>query len=474
MSIPKIIHQIWIGPNPRPSNFMQTWKDKHPDFEYIFWNDEEFEKRNMVFACQQRINEMDEWCGKTDIMRLEILYKYGGVYIDADSICIEPIDELLEKHKAFAGYENENVRQGLVANGTMGFPKGHPLCKDGIKYILNHKVSNRDTGKRAWQNTGPVLLTSLLNTNKFKDVSILPSYLFLPEHPSGLKYFGHSKVYAYQEWGSTKQNYNIMNDIKLAEQYNMPSMWVSVLVSSYNTNHSYICECLESIRKQNGHFGMEIVWINDGSNELSTKLLEKTLKEYEKRLRFCKFIYKKLDDNIGIGPSLHQGILLCTNELIIKVDSDDIISPDRIFKQINFMKSHPDCVMCGTDLSYFKVVNNNKIKCGNTNHDSIITWDNYKKNPSHWFISHPTLCYKKSAVLEVGNYNREKQFEKYACDDFELQLRILKKFKTIYNIKEDLLLYRIHDEQITAGGNSSIRPEIVNHRNQFIQKMIND
>ena len=114
------------------------------------------------------------------------------------------------------------------------------------------------------------------------------------------------------------------------------------------------------------------------------------------------------------------------------------------------------------------------MKCGNTNHDSIITWDNYKKKPSHWFISHPTLCYKKSAVLEVGNYNREKQFEKYACDDFELQLRILKKFKTIYNIKENLLLYRIHDEQITANGNSSIRPEIVNHRNQFILKMIND
>ena len=36
MSIPKIIHQLWIGPKPAPINLMNTWKEKHPDFEYIF------------------------------------------------------------------------------------------------------------------------------------------------------------------------------------------------------------------------------------------------------------------------------------------------------------------------------------------------------------------------------------------------------------------------------------------------------
>ena len=55
----------------------------------------------------------------------EILYKYGGIYIDADSICIEPIDNLLNKYKAFATYENELTRKGLVANGNMGFLKEH-------------------------------------------------------------------------------------------------------------------------------------------------------------------------------------------------------------------------------------------------------------------------------------------------------------------------------------------------------------
>ncbi len=47
--IPKIIHQIWIGPKPRPSKFMETWAKKNPDFEYILWNEDEFQKRGIVF-----------------------------------------------------------------------------------------------------------------------------------------------------------------------------------------------------------------------------------------------------------------------------------------------------------------------------------------------------------------------------------------------------------------------------------------
>mgnify|MGYP003948622681 FL=1 len=474
MTIPKIIHQIWIGPNPCPINMMNTWKEKHPDFEYILWNEEELRKRNMEFKCQKRINEIEEWCGKADIMRLEILCKYGGIYIDADSICIEPINNLLINYKAFATYENEATRKGLVANGNMAFPKEHQLCKDMINHIYNNKVSNKDTGKRAWMNTGPLLLTNFLNNKTYEDFTILPSYYFLPQHPSGTNYNGHGKVYAYQEWGSTKMNYNIMNNIKLDTIYKEPDFYISILISSYNTNHKFIVECLDSILYQQGLFGMEIVWINDGSDELNTKLLEKTLESFEKKMRFTKIIYKKFEKNIGIGPALHEGIKLCNNEIIMKVDSDDIMKHDRFAKQINFMNSNKDCVLCGSNLTMFKNQDNNMINHGDTNHKELLTWEEYKLIKSHWFTSHPTLCYRKSAILEVGNYNKEKKFEWYACDDFELQLKILKKFGKIYNIKESLIYYRLHNNQITANGNSSQRPEIVKFRNEFIEKMINE
>jgi hypothetical protein len=470
MSIPKIIHQIWIGPNPKPINMMNSWKNKHPDFEYILWDDKEIKKRNMTFICQQRIYEMEEWCGKADIMRMEILFKYGGIYLDADSFCIEHISYLIDNYKAFAGYENEQVRPGLVANGNLGFPPNHPLCKNAISWILQNPISNIQTGRRAWMNTGPLLLTNLLKAFNFPDVSILPSYTFLPEHPSGPPYTGHGKVYAYQEWGSTKQNYHMMNSMTLPTEFTEPKEWVSVLISSYNTNHKYVVECLDSILNQKGYFGMEIVWINDGSNELSTKLLERTLKEYEKKMRFTKFVYKKWDKNMGLTYSLHKGVLLCSHELIIRFDSDDIMLPERIIKQINYMKSDSDCVICGTNIQFFKVINKEKMITGATNHKELLTWNEYKNTRSHWIANHPTLCFKKSAVLSVGNYNINNQLP---CEDFELELKLLKKYGKIYNIQEVLLHYRLHEEQVTASPKFR-NPEVLQFRNNFIEEMTKD
>ena len=122
----------------------------------------------------------------------------------------------------------------------MAFPKNHPLPRSAIDYIKTNEVSRAKTRKMAWQTVGPLLLTRLLDSGNFKDIEILPSYYFLPRHGTGLQYMGHSKVYAYQEWGSTKQNYEIMNNIELEDIYKTPKEWVSVLISSYNTNHKYI------------------------------------------------------------------------------------------------------------------------------------------------------------------------------------------------------------------------------------------
>ena len=141
MTIPKIIHQLWIGPKPRPYKFMKTWEDKHPDYEYILWNEEEIKKRGLKLECISKINEIEEINGKADIIRWEILYHYGGLFLDADSICIEPMNYLMDQNKAFCGYENENVRQGLVATGTMAFPKNHPLTRGAIDYIKTNEVS---------------------------------------------------------------------------------------------------------------------------------------------------------------------------------------------------------------------------------------------------------------------------------------------------------------------------------------------
>jgi hypothetical protein len=66
-------------------------------------------------------------------------------------------------------------------------------------------------------------------------------------------------------------------------------------------------------------------------------------------------------------------------------------------------------------------------------------------------MNHPTLCFRKYAVITVGNYNAKL---KEPFEDLDLELRLLKKYGFICNIPEILLFYRIHPNQITIQNNN--------------------
>ena len=221
--IPKIMHQMWIGPRSAPLNLMNTWKEQHPTFEYILWSENEISKRKLQFECADKIEEIEDIIGKVDIMRWEILYKYGGIFIDADSICIRPLDEHIINCKAFATWENESVRPGLIAIGTMGFPPKHPLVKKIINRLKSRDVSYKKTGLRPWQVTGPQVLTEQYNQGTYDEFTIFPSHYFLPVHATGKIYKGDGVIYAYQVWGTTHGKYDSMNELcieSIQKQYN--------------------------------------------------------------------------------------------------------------------------------------------------------------------------------------------------------------------------------------------------------------
>lgn len=465
MTIPKIIHQVWIGPKEPPIKPMDTWKNKHPDFEYIRWNELEFEKRDMNFECQDKIDEMTEINGKADIIRWEILYKYGGVFIDADSICIEKIDDMLMNNKCFSGYEHEKLRPGLIATGTMGFPPKHPLVKGAIDFIKKNIIHTN----KAWITVGPGLLTQLYESGKYMDLKIFPSYTFLPIHHTNKEYQGHGKIYAYQLWGSTNFGKFDMSGL-MPDQFLKPDNEISIVIPSYNTNIRYVKECLMSIKKQVGHIGIEIVWIDDGSDELNTKLLKKALEEFEKTTRFIKIVYSKNEENKGLGYSLNRGIELCNNEIIFRMDSDDIMIPTRIQKQLEFMNNNPECVLCGTQIKMFKQVDNKFVDCGETNHLNLDLETFMKNSNNHWLMNHPTFCFRKKQIIEVGNYNDSIHS---MCEDFELILRVLKNYGKIYNMEDILLYYRLHKDQLTYNGGKEGSSYWQEKRNNLIKNILN-
>jgi len=448
--IPKILHQLWIGPKQPPHNLLRTWKEKHPDFEYILWNEAEIAKRGIVFETQVQIDAIQEINGKADIMRWEILRNYGGVFVDADSICIEPFDDYFMQKTAFATYENETERKGLVATGTMGFVPQYAMCRDIVNIIKSGTLDDNIAAFRAWYSVGPALLTDMLKTGKYRDFAVFPSHCFLPHHFTGPKYEGHRKIYGYQEWGTAKSSYDTMNDVVLPKDLLYPDRWVSVLVTSYNTDAHHLKECLDSIKDQKGHFGIELVWIDDGSSTEYLTILNAALTDFKEKTRFTKIIYEKNATNLGAGASSNRGVLLCSHELIFRMDSDDIMMPNRIAVQMAFMDKMPDCAICGAAVETFSNPNNSKEKTrGNIiAHPYKFTWTEFMSKRPTWFLNHPTVCLRKSPLIEIGNYNIDHDYAG-AMEDYELELRYLKKYGYIYSLSSVLVYYRIHEKQVT-------------------------
>lgn len=150
--IPKKIHQIWIG-GAVPDKFkqlMQTWKDKHPDWEYKLWTDEDIS--SFVFEEADTFFRAENLGAKSDIWRYEILYQHGGVYVDVDFECVQPLDVLVHHHSFFTGIGGFDY----INNALIGSRAFHPIFKKLIKIL---KATPTDLFRSPWYNTGPLLFT---------------------------------------------------------------------------------------------------------------------------------------------------------------------------------------------------------------------------------------------------------------------------------------------------------------------------
>jgi mannosyltransferase OCH1-like enzyme len=204
MPIKKLIHNIWIGPKKIPDGVFK-WKEINPECEHILWDEEKIQEEfpgifsNNIFV--NRLYNEKIFHGVSDIMRLYILYRFGGVYFDADCTPLRKLDDEIFNNNFFSVYENESCMRGLVANGVMGCLKKTVL----LKRMINN-LKSRDLTEPSWIATGPRFLTESLAAYSGQ-YRIYPSYYFLPEHHTGLKYTGDFKPYCSHFWGSTIGNY---------------------------------------------------------------------------------------------------------------------------------------------------------------------------------------------------------------------------------------------------------------------------
>lgn len=103
-SIPPIIHLIWLG-SPIPSqvaSIFDSWRKHHPGWEIRIWTDSEV--ANLSWSSkriQLAFEQANTWAEKADILRIEVLYKFGGIYSDADAVCLNSFQDLIVQDIGF-------------------------------------------------------------------------------------------------------------------------------------------------------------------------------------------------------------------------------------------------------------------------------------------------------------------------------------------------------------------------------------
>ena len=142
----------------------------------------------------------------------------------------------------------------------------------------------------------------------------------------------------------------------------------------------------------------------------------------------------RLPKNQGLGNALNEGMKLCKNDLIARMDSDDIAYPDRCEKQLKIFSAHPETDICSGIVEEFSGIPENVTvrrvppETNEEIHEFV-----KKRNP----FNHPCVMYRKTAVETVGGYR-----DFYLLEDYYLWIRMLMNGCKAYNIQEPLLHMR--------------------------------
>lgn len=222
MSIPKCIHQIWSEKyDPLPDSLRtlgQTWKDNHPEWKYIYWN----EKTILVFinefypAYMNRYHAFPYDIQRWDAIRYLLLLHFGGLYVDFDYECLMGLDPLIENTNCcFAMEPAEHILEDSPSpyfnNALIGCTPGHPFIQEVVNYVFESdcclSCSKKDKSIYVLESTGPVMLSKLYKVSNHKNkITLLPT-----KNVSPFSFF-ESRAYLYGEENETLDN-------KLEEAY---------------------------------------------------------------------------------------------------------------------------------------------------------------------------------------------------------------------------------------------------------------
>lgn len=216
-------------------------------------------------------------------------------------------------------------------------------------------------------------------------------------------------------------------------------MSFSVLMSLYSKEHpDYLRESLESVFSQTLPPD-EVVLVEDGP---ITEQLREVVEEF--RSRFPQLKSVKLPQNGGLGKALNEGLHHCSNELVVRMDTDDVCFPERFERQVGFMNANPQVDISSAWIEEFQdsLDNVKSVRKVPVTHEEVGRYIG-SRSP----LNHPAVIFRTTAVEKAGGYQHFPLFE-----DWFLWARMFVNGANFANIPEPLLHFRISPDMFRRRG----------------------
>lgn len=199
--IPFVLHQVWMGGElpPMYRRWRERWMELHPEWEHRLWTDAEI--ADLDFETRDLFESTDHVAMKSDLIRVEVIRKFGGLYVDTDYECLRPLDPFHYRYD-FYGSLRAFPALFLIAPGTASQPSA--ICNSIIGARAGHPVLDRYLKKvrRLWSRVeevkvplGERFLGRIIRRD-FRSFRHAAKITYLPFHTSVLRYLrdhGHEE-----------------------------------------------------------------------------------------------------------------------------------------------------------------------------------------------------------------------------------------------------------------------------------------
>jgi glycosyltransferase involved in cell wall biosynthesis len=209
----------------------------------------------------------------------------------------------------------------------------------------------------------------------------------------------------------------------------------SILTTLYkNDSPEFLKQSIDSMLAQTV-LTNDYVIVADGP---LTEELDEVLVGYENTHNFFNIV--RLSENGGLGVALREGLKYCKNDLVARLDADDLSMPTRCEKQLALFDSDPDLVIVGSDMYEF---DSNPDEITDLKHMPSSPEQIYKYGKRRNAFNHSSVMYRKSVIEEHGSYSTMRRSQ-----DIELFSKILYAGCKCRNINEPLIKFRCGDTRV--------------------------